>query len=364
MTPPLLLLLGLLATIATAAPTLTSCLNSASVPILLIGTEAFKEQTSPYNLRLTPTAPHVVALPSTLAQTESALKCAYKTDTKVSVKSGGHSYGAYGLSGTLVVDLQELQTVSYSPSSKLVTVGGGVRLGNLATKLYAAAQRGMPHGTCPGVGIGGHATLGGFGLDSRLWGLATDMISSATVVLANGTAVTASATKNKDIYYALRGAGPGFAVVTEFKMKTFPAPTQNTHFTYTWTIGSAATAAKAFKVAQDWGLKSAPKELGYGILMFPGNQFVVRGVYYGSESAFNTVIASFLTKINSATGGITPSTNVQVLDWITSLTTLAGSSLTTPVTGYNSHDTFVRLPPPTPSQITKSNRETRSTQTQ
>ena len=348
MTP--LLLIGLLATIVTAAPiSLTSCLNSASVPVLLIGTDAFKQQTTPYNLRLTPTAPHVVALPSTLAHVKSAMKCASKTNTKVSVKSGGHSYGAYALSGTLVMDLQELQTVSYSPSSKLVTVGGGVRLGNLATKLYAAAQRGMPHGTCPGVGIGGHATLGGFGLDSRLWGLSTDMISSATAVLANGTAVTASATKNKDIYYALRGAGPGFAVVTEFKMKTFAAPKENTHFTYTWTIGSAATAAKAFKVAQDWGLKSAPNKLGYGILMFPGNQFVVRGVYYGPESAFNTVIASFLTKMKSATAGIAPSVDVRVLDWIASLTLLAGSSLTTPVTGYNVHDTFVRPPhPPTP----------------
>jgi len=130
------------------------------------------------------------------------------------------------------------------------------------------------------------------------------------------------------------------AVVTEFKMKTFPAPTQNTHFTYTWAIGSAGTAAKAFKAAQDWGLKSAPNKLGYGVVLNPGGQFAVRGVYYGSESAFNTVIASFLTKMKSATAGIVPSTNVQVLDWITSLTTLAGSPLTTPVTGYNVHDTF------------------------
>lgn len=144
---------------------LTDCLNTASVPILLTSTTGWADEIEPYNLRFTP-APSVVAIPRTQAevhmisprggvfhhvlsmtnhafQVQSAVKCAHANKIRVSVKGGGHSYGAYGLSGTLVLDMAEFQTVNLDQTTKIATVGAGVRLGNMANKLFSLGKRGF-----------------------------------------------------------------------------------------------------------------------------------------------------------------------------------------------------------------------------
>lgn len=240
----------------------------------------------------------------------------------------------------MVIDMMEFQNVTLDAATGIASVGAGLRLGNMATKLFQLGQRGLPHGTCPGVGIGGHATLGGFGLDSRLWGLTLDTVVALDVVLANGTAATVTATQHGDLFWALRGAGPGFAVITQFHMKTFPAPSVNINWSHSWSFSSASAAAAAFLAAQNWGQQNAPKELGYGIVVGPAGGFTLRGVYYGAKSDYEAIIAPLLALMKSVTGGAQPSSSVQVLGWIDSLTALAGSSLSTPVQGYDLHDTF------------------------
>ena len=72
------------------------------------------------------------------------------------------------------------------------TVGGGTLLGDLTQRMHDAGNRAMAHGVCPQVGIGGHATIGGLGPSSRLWGAALDHIEEAEVVLADSSIVRAS----------------------------------------------------------------------------------------------------------------------------------------------------------------------------
>jgi FAD/FMN-containing dehydrogenase len=98
-----------------------------------------------------------------------------------------------------------------------------------ATSLYelhqalAAAGRGIPTGTCPSVGAAGHALGGGIGAHSRHAGLMSDALTSASVVLPGGQAVTASAANNPDLFWALRGGGGGnFGVTTALTFATFP----------------------------------------------------------------------------------------------------------------------------------------------
>lgn len=80
------------------------------------------------------------------------------------------------------------------------------------------------------VGIGGLSLHGGYGYSSRLHGLTLDNMVEAEVVLADGSLVTASDTENEDLFWALRGAGSSFGIVTSFKFKTFAAPTDNVIF--------------------------------------------------------------------------------------------------------------------------------------
>jgi FAD/FMN-containing dehydrogenase len=106
----------------------------------------------------------------------------------------------------------------------IATVGAGVRLGNLALEIYAVGERALPHGVCPGVGVGGHFTHGGYGYQSRSWGLALDSIVGLDVVLADGSYIHANASKFPDVFFALRGAADSFGVITYFHLQTRPAP--------------------------------------------------------------------------------------------------------------------------------------------
>jgi hypothetical protein len=82
----------------------------------------------------------------------------------VSPRAGGHSYAAYGLGGTngaLVIDLQRIKQVSVDASTGEAVIGTGSRLGDIALSLNNQGGRALPHGTCPYVGLGGHASFGG-----------------------------------------------------------------------------------------------------------------------------------------------------------------------------------------------------------
>lgn len=99
-----------------------------------------------------------------------------------------------------------------------------MHLGDVTKTLHDAGGRAMSHGTCPVVGIGGHATIGGLGPTSRQFGSALDHVEEVTAVLANSTITTASWTQNPDLFFALKGAAASFGVITEFKVRTEPEP--------------------------------------------------------------------------------------------------------------------------------------------
>lgn len=186
---------------------LADCLNGKNVPIRLISSSDFSTLAKPYNLRLAYT-PAVIVLPTTTTHVSDAVMCAGKSNVKVQAKSGGHSYASFssgGQSGSMVIDLENFQTISLD-QNYVAKVGGGVRLGNLALGIYNNnnAKRALPHGTCPGVGVGGHATHGGFGYSSRAWGLSLDTITAMDVTLANGSNIHTTSTSYPDIYYVGR----------------------------------------------------------------------------------------------------------------------------------------------------------------
>lgn len=188
-----------------ASSGLVDCLNSKSVPIRLTSSSGFQDLAKPFNLRLA-YIPAVIVLPTTTNHISDAVLCAGQHRVKVQAKSGGHSYASYssgGQNGSMVIDLEDFQEISLGADG-IAKVGAGVRLGNLALGIYNTnnAKRALPHGICPGVGLGGHATHGGFGSSSRYWGLTLDTITALDVTLADGTTVHTTSSQYPDIYYA------------------------------------------------------------------------------------------------------------------------------------------------------------------
>ncbi|KAF2669033.1 FAD-binding domain-containing protein [Microthyrium microscopicum] len=326
---------------ATPPSTLADCLGSKNVPVLFTSDANFNQYSATYNLRLEYT-PSVIVLPTTQQHIQDAVVCAGSFNVKVQAKSGGHSYASFstgGVNGIMMVDLENLQNVSVD-SNGVATVGAGLRLGNMATAIYNQAQRALPHGTCPGVGIGGHFTHGGFGLSSRAWGLALDTIIALDVVLADGSFVHATSTSNSDIYWALRGAADSFGIVVNFYLQTVAAPAQVINWEYDLPISlsNVPSAVSAFLHIQDWATNATviDSKLGMGIT-FSDQSVAVSGTYFGDLNTFTNKIAAELLR-----GLPTPSgSNIKQLSWIDSLTALGGEgTLSEPVHGYNQHDNF------------------------
>lgn len=111
------------------------------------------------------------------------------------------NYGLGGSDGAIEMDLVNLQTFSMNTTTWHATVGPGTLLGDLTTELSNAGGRAIAHGVCPGVGLGGHATIGGLGPMSRMWGSCLDHVIEVEVVTADGSILRANNETNSDIYW-------------------------------------------------------------------------------------------------------------------------------------------------------------------
>lgn len=158
-----------------------------------------------------------VVFPTSAAQTSAILHFTSKNSIPIATKGGGHGLrGESSTEGGLVVDLSKMKGVRVE-GTKIVARGGA-----LWCEVYAEAEKfGLTAvgGICPDVGVGGFALHGGYGFLTSKHGLSADNILEAEVVLADGSIVRASDDENEDLFWALKGAGGCFGIVTEFVLK-------------------------------------------------------------------------------------------------------------------------------------------------
>jgi FAD/FMN-containing dehydrogenase len=115
-----------------------------------------------------------------------------------------------------------MKGVRVDPAKRTVRVGAGCTIGDVDHATHAFGQA-VPFGIISTTGVAGLTLSGGHGYLSRQYGLAVDNLMEADVVLADGSFVVASATENLDLFWALRGGGGNFGVVTSFQFRTHPA---------------------------------------------------------------------------------------------------------------------------------------------
>lgn len=131
--------------------------------------------------------------------------------------------------------------------------------------------------------------------------------------------VTASTTQNPDLFWAIRGAGASFGIITQYKFQTFAAPTQNLVYSYNIQFNKANYLA-----LQNYANTTMPAEMNMRVFISPGG-VQLEGVYYGSQSAFQSAISPLLSKIGNPGGS---SSN---MGWIQALSNYAYMSMTTPI---------------------------------
>jgi FAD/FMN-containing dehydrogenase len=177
-------------------------------------------------------------------------------DLPLAVRAGGHNgAGLASVDGGVVIDLSSLNSISVDPGTATVTVGGGClwRDVDAATSEHGLA---VPCGIISTTGVGGLTLGGGSGYLTRKYGLTIDNLLSAQVVLADGRIVTASTEEHPDLFWAIRGGGGNFGVVTEFVFQGRPVETIVGGPTF-WALEDADELLTAYR---EW-LPSAPRNV-------------------------------------------------------------------------------------------------------
>ena len=212
-----------------------------------------------------PGTPAVIVQVSDAADVGVAIAFARSHGLELSVRSGGHSGSGFSTNiGGLVIDLRRLSTVEViDPARDLVRIGAGATWGEVAVKLGAAGLA-LSSGDTVSVGVGGLTLGGGIGWMVRKYGLALDNVIEATVVTAGSEQLVASAESHADLFWALRGGGGNFGVVTSF---VFRAARLSRVFSGSLQFGDADLG----KLLTAWRdiMRTAPEELNTTFLAMP-----------------------------------------------------------------------------------------------
>jgi len=161
--------------------------------------------------------PSIVVRCASDGDVAAALAFAQREALEISVRGGGHNYAGFALTdGGLMIDLTPMKTVTVDPAARRAKCGGGTTWGELdaATQAHGLAVTG---GFISKTGVAGLTLGGGIGWLVRAAGLSCDNVVGARVVVADGRVLHASASENSDLFWAIRGGGGNFGVVTDFE---------------------------------------------------------------------------------------------------------------------------------------------------
>jgi len=167
-------------------------------------------------------APGLIARCRNVSDVQAAVRAAATEDILTAVRCGGHSLAGFSsCDDGLVLDLSLMRDVVVDEEARLAYVGGGCLLSTIDTATQKAGLV-YPAGVVSHTGAAGLILGGGTGWLTRMWGMSCDNVQQFTLVTSNGLVERASARENPDLFWALRGGGGNFGIVTEFVLKLHP----------------------------------------------------------------------------------------------------------------------------------------------
>ncbi|HQR21053.1 MAG TPA: FAD-binding oxidoreductase [Burkholderiaceae bacterium] len=249
--------------------------------------------------------PKLIARCIDAADVMAAVNYARENKLLLAIRGGGHSGPGFGsCDGGLVVDLSQMRSVRVDPATRTVRVEPGVTSADLdhATHAFGLA---VPLGIVGSTGVAGLTLGGGTGYLTRKYGLTVDNLLEVDVVLADGTFVTASKDKHADLFWAVRGGGGNFGVVTSFLFQAHPVK-----MVFAGPIFWDAKDARKVMTAYRDFIAKAPEELGLFVGLktvpptdpFPKEHWNKRacaliGAYNGPIADGQKLMASLIEKL-------------------------------------------------------------------
>ncbi|AZQ40263.1 FAD-binding oxidoreductase [Streptomyces cyaneochromogenes] len=239
-------------------------------PVITPRDPGYDEARSIYNAMID-RRPAAIAQCVDVADVRAVLSFARDTGAELAVRGGGHSGpGLCLVDDALVLDLSTMRGVRVDPGARIAQVAGGAQLGDLDHAAHTFGL-GVPAGIISMTGVGGLTLGGGHGHLTRKYGLTVDSLLSADVVLADGTFVTASEEEHPDLFWALRGGGGNFGVVTSFTFRLHPVGTVGVAVTV-WPVDRTPEVLRWYREF----LPAAPQDLNGFFTLFtipPGPPF-------------------------------------------------------------------------------------------
>jgi len=232
--------------------------------------ESYDEARKVYN-GMIDRRPRMIARCADVADVITAVNFGRENDLLIAIRGGGHNGGGLGICDDgLVIDLSLIKYTRVDPAARTVRVGGGCTWGDVDHATHALGLA-TPTGIISTTGVGGLTLGGGMGYLTRKCGLTIDNLLEADIVLADGHFVTASAEENEDLFWAIRGGGGNFGVVTSFLFKLHPI-----HMDYAgpmlWPLEQATEVMQWYREF----ITQAPDDI-YGFFLFlvvpPGPPF-------------------------------------------------------------------------------------------
>ncbi|CAG8593801.1 10434_t:CDS:2, partial [Ambispora gerdemannii] len=262
------------------------CLSSTGAEIIFPSDSSYEEARLGERIRVQH-FPDAVAFPTNSTQIQALVLCANAFQRKPVPRNGGHSYESFSSrNNSIVIDISNMVDVTIDEVAKKATVGAGIRLGPLYLQL-GRKNFTFIAGTCPTVGLTGIIAAGGFGPQSRKYGVSGDLALSVQVVTADGSLLIANSSQNSDLFWALRGGGGGsYGIVTQWTLSLIPAWQQNTIFQIKYPIKSAQ---QGLKLWSSWAPDS-PENLTTVLVMSKGDGFTITGHFLGASDQLKTIL--------------------------------------------------------------------------
>jgi FAD/FMN-containing dehydrogenase len=267
--------------------------------VALPGSPAYEASPPAFNVRFGDIRPTAIVSCASPQDAAGAIGFARRHGLELATRAGGHSFAAHSSTRGVLVDVTPMRSVAVAGGE--ATVGGGARLGEVYEALQAHDLT-IPGGTCPPVGVAGLALGGGLGILGRKYGVTSDHLAGAEVVLADGRVLQCDDHHEPDLFWALRGAGAGnFGVVTTLVFRAVPAPPVTTNVHLAWPYARAAAVIQAW---QGWA-PAGPDDLAASLKVTAGDDpdrspaVDVYGAFHGSRSDAAELVEALVGRVGS-----------------------------------------------------------------
>ncbi|MET9673057.1 FAD-dependent oxidoreductase [Streptomyces sp. NPDC006482] len=239
----------------------------------------------------------------------NVIRFAQESGLSLRTRSGGHNFAGWSTGNGVLLDVSRIKHIT-GGGQPTVHLGPGVQSIEAVTALKPYNQQ-FVTGTCPDVCVGGFLSGGGIGYQSRAFGIGSDSLVSAKLVLADGRVVRASQSCNSDLFWAIRGSGGGnFGVVVDFEVRPVSAP-RMVFYEQIWSWDNAEAFLDAW---QKWYVTTPRNSNAQVIVIQPdagsGQPPIIlqQGAYYGTKAQADAGLADLNSRV-----GATPATS-KVLD--------------------------------------------------